>query len=60
MSAEPADPADLLTALALADPAELATLRDINGVGDRKLERYGAEVLETLAAVRQAVAGAMA
>ena len=33
---------------------------DINGVGDRKLERYGAEVLETLAAVRQAVAGAMA
>ena len=49
-----------LRAIALADPAELATLRDINGVGDRKLERYGAEVLETLAAVRQAVAGAMA
>ncbi|HEU4814128.1 MAG TPA: DNA helicase RecQ [Xanthomonadaceae bacterium] len=45
-----------LRAIALADPGELAALRDINGVGDRKLERYGSEVLETLAAARQAVA----
>ncbi len=49
-----------LRAIALADPAGLAALRDINGVGDRKLERYGAEVLEALATARQAVGGAMA
>ena len=41
-----------LRAIALADPGHLEALRDINGVGDRKLERYGDAVLERLARVR--------
>ena len=41
-----------LRAIALADPGELESLRDINGVGDRKLERYGDAVLERLSTAR--------
>ena len=41
-----------LRAIALADPDGLDALRLINGVGDRKLERYGEAVLETLATTR--------
>ena len=41
-----------LRAIALADPDGLDALRLINGVGDRKLERYGEAVLETLAGTR--------
>ena len=41
-----------LRAIALVDPGNLEELRDINGVGDRKLERYGAAVLERLAGAR--------
>ena len=37
-----------LRAIAIADPAGLSALRDINGVGDRKLERYGSELLAAL------------
>ena len=40
-----------LRAIAAADPDGLEALRGINGVGDRKLERYGDAVLERLAAV---------
>ena len=41
-----------LRAIALADPGGLESLRDINGVGDRKLERYGEAVLERLSTAR--------
>ena len=41
-----------LRAIALADPGGLESLRDINGVGDRKLERYGDAVLERLSTAR--------
>jgi ATP-dependent DNA helicase RecQ len=39
-----------LRAIALARPNDLATLAGINGVGDRKLERYGQPLLDALAA----------
>jgi superfamily II DNA helicase RecQ len=41
----------LLVALAEARPATLAELRRIKGMGPAKLERYGDEILATLAAV---------
>ena len=41
-----------LRAIALADPDGLDAVRLINGDGDRKLERYGEAVLETLATTR--------
>jgi ATP-dependent DNA helicase RecQ len=39
-----------LRAIALAKPHDLAALARIQGVGDRKLERYGQPLLDTLAA----------
>jgi ATP-dependent DNA helicase RecQ len=39
-----------LRAIALARPRDLASLARIQGVGDRKLERYGQPLLEMLAA----------
>ena len=39
-----------LRAIAVARPRDLEALGAIGGVGDRKLERYGGAVLETLAA----------
>ena len=39
-----------LRAIALAEPHDLASLARIQGVGDRKLERYGQPLLDTLAA----------
>jgi ATP-dependent DNA helicase RecQ len=37
-----------LRAIALAQPRDLAALARIQGVGDRKLERYGQPLLDTL------------
>jgi ATP-dependent DNA helicase RecQ len=39
-----------LRAIALAQPRDLTALARIQGVGDRKLERYGQPLLDTLAA----------
>ncbi|HRK57296.1 MAG TPA: RQC domain-containing protein, partial [Burkholderiaceae bacterium] len=39
---------DTLRAIASARPSSLAALRTISGVGDKKLEHYGSEVLEQI------------
>lgn len=41
-----------LQAISEALPASEAELLDISGVGPSKLERYGAEVLQIIAALR--------
>ena len=38
--------------IATARPTTLAQLRDIPGIGDKKLERYGADLLKLVAAAR--------
>jgi len=43
-----------LRQIAAVRPATLAELSEINGVGEAKLAKYGAAVLELLAAVREA------
>jgi ATP-dependent DNA helicase RecQ len=43
-----------LRAIAMARPATLAELSEINGVGEAKLAKYGEQVLDLLAAVSEA------
>ena len=44
-----------LREVALRKPASLAELATIPGVGEKKLERYGERLLETLATAREAI-----
>jgi ATP-dependent DNA helicase RecQ len=42
-----------LRAIAMARPASLAELSEINGVGEAKLAKYGEQVLDLLAGVNE-------